>query len=49
MLDEIGAAMAFQLGHFFAEMDRFVSLWDGTVCIAEFQLGHFFAEMDREC
>ena len=37
---------AFQLGHFFAEMDRPLD-HKQTINITMFQLGHFFAEMDR--
>ncbi len=36
----------FQLGHFFAEMDR-LSKKKKASGKPQFQLGHFFAEMDR--
>ncbi len=37
----------FQLGHFFAEMDRGVIEDIINHIMPSFQLGHFFAEMDR--
>ena len=36
---------AFQLGHFFSEMDRSACGCDMTIS-SMFQLGHFFSEMD---
>ena len=37
---------AFQLGHFFAEMEREISVHQ-DIGVDAFQLGHFFAEMER--
>ena len=37
----------FQLGHFFAEMDRLAGFETEKTEAERFQLGHFFAEMDR--
>ena len=39
--------ISFQLGHFFAEMDRYQDLGKNIETTLMFQLGHFFAEMDR--
>ena len=45
--DGVRLKPGFQLGHFFAEMDRILKGKLIAEIINLFQLGHFFAEMDR--